>query len=370
MGVGKTTSRDIAERAGVSQATVSRALRDSPLVRPETRQRIREIATELNYRVDRSAAGLRSRQSRTLALLIFEDPTSDDSQINPFFLSMLGSVTRAAAAEGYDLLVSFQQLSEHWHLRYEASNRADGIILLGYGDYVSYGERLHALEDAGAHFVIWGPTVEDQPGLSVGCDNDLGGRLATEHLIKLGRRRIAFIGEASEHCPEFARRHAGYVDALRDAGLTVNAALQRDADNRETAGADAIDNLLASGERFDAIVAASDLMAIGAIKALQDAGRSIPDDVAVVGFDDIPAASYVTPALTTVHQDTIRAGAALVDTVLNAIRGEPIGARLLAPTLVVRESCGGAFSAPGVAPDTPKDPNVRSNQRPARAARR
>ena len=344
MRAGKTTSRDIAERAGVSQATVSRALRDSPLVRPETRQRIRDIARELNYRVDRSAAGLRSRQSRTLALLIFEDPTSDESQINPFFLAMLSSITRAAAAEGYDLLVSFQQLSENWHLRYEAANRADGIILLGYGDYISYGERLHALDDAGAHFVIWGPTFSDQPGLSVGCDNDLGGQVATEHLLALGHRRIAFVGEASEHCPEFARRYAGHVAALQAAGIDADPTLQIHADNREIAGAAAVESLLATGHEFDAIVAASDLMAIGAIKSLQRSGRRVPDDIAVVGFDDIPAASYLSPALTTVHQDTERAGVALVDAVLASIRGEGVAPRLLAPNLVVRESCGGGLS--------------------------
>ncbi|MEM1263366.1 MAG: LacI family DNA-binding transcriptional regulator [Pseudomonadota bacterium] len=369
MPIGKTTSRDIAERAGVSQATVSRALRDSPLVRPETRQRIREIAAELNYRVDRSAAGLRSRQSRTLALLIFEDPTTDDSQINPFFLAMIGSITRAAAAKNYDLLVSFQQMSEHWHLRYEASNRADGIILLGYGDYVSYGERLHALEDAGAHFVIWGPTVADQPGSSVGCNNELGGRLATQHLLTAGRQRIAFVGEASIHCPEFAARYRGYESALTDNALSADPTLCVDADNREAAGAAAVETLLASGADFDGIVAASDLMAIGAIKALQKAGRSVPADVAVVGFDDIPAASYVTPALTTVHQDTIRAGESLVSSVLNSIHGEPVQPMLLPPTLVVRESCGTSVATNGSISGIATEPSVATTQPLVRAVR-
>ncbi|MEO1575938.1 MAG: LacI family DNA-binding transcriptional regulator, partial [Pseudomonadota bacterium] len=166
----KLTSRDIAHEAGVSQATVSRALRDSPLVRPETRERIREIARRLNYRVDRSAVGLRTRQSQTLALLLFEDPTTDGSHINPFFQAMLGSIARAAASADYDVLVSFQQLSNHWHGRYEASNRADGIILLGYGDYITYGEKLRALDDAKAHYVIWGPELTGHSGHSVGCD--------------------------------------------------------------------------------------------------------------------------------------------------------------------------------------------------------
>ncbi len=152
----KLTSRDIAYEAGVSQATVSRALRNSPLVRPETRARIHEIARRLNYRADRSAVGLRTRQSQTLALLLFEDPTTDGSHINPFFQAMLGSIARAAASADYDVLVSFQQLSNHWHGRYEASNRADGIILLGYGDYTSYEEKLESLRRDNARFILWG----------------------------------------------------------------------------------------------------------------------------------------------------------------------------------------------------------------------
>ena len=105
---GKATSFDIAHYAGVSQSTVSRALRNSPLVNEETRKRVHDIAKKLNYKVDKNASNLRTQQSSTLALLLFEDPTSDESQINPFFLSMLGSITRACAKEGYDLLVSFQ----------------------------------------------------------------------------------------------------------------------------------------------------------------------------------------------------------------------------------------------------------------------
>lgn len=337
----KPTSRDIAFEAGVSQATVSRALRNSPLVRPETRQKIADIAAQLNYRVDKHAAGLRTRQSRTLALLLFEDPTSDDSQINPFFLSMLGNITRAAASLDYDVLVSFQQLSDHWHARYEASHRADGIILLGYGDYVSYAEKLQALADANAHFIIWGPMVDELPGHSLGCDNIGGALRATQHLIELGRTRIAFLGGASEHCPEFEHRHRGYRQALTAAGLSIDPDLRVDADNQENSGHAAAKALLATGKEYDGIFAASDLIAIGAMRSLQEAGLHVPRDVSVVGFDDIPAASYVNPGLTTVHQDTVRAGEMLVKNLIKLIEGEPVESLLLPPKLVVRQSCGG-----------------------------
>ena len=236
MGSGKTTSFDIAHRAGVSQATVSRALRNSPLVNPETRERIKRIAREMNYRVDRSAAGLRSQRSNTIALLLFEDPTSDDSQINPFFLSMLGNITRYAAGKKYDVLVSFQQLSDDWLSEYQTSNRADGIILLGYGGYRNISDKLQRLRDEGANFVIWGATTPELEGHAVGCRNNQGGEIATRHLLSLGRTRIAFIGDTSDDCPEFQQRHEGYRQALQSTGLPARSELQRDADNQEVSG--------------------------------------------------------------------------------------------------------------------------------------
>lgn len=338
----RPTSRDIAEEAGVSQATVSRALRDSPLVRPETRQRIREIARKLNYRVDHSAAGLRTRHSRTLALLMFEDTMTDGSHINPFFLNLLGSITRAAAARGYDLIVSFQQLSRDWAGRYEAANRADGLILLGYGDYLDYAEKLERLDRAGAHFALWGPVMASQPGVSVGCDNVAGGRCATEHLLGLGRERIAFIGAADAHAPEFAGRWRGYTEALGQAGRKADPALHVVADTSVASGYAATRTLLAREIGFDALFAGSDLIAFGALRALHEARIEVPAQVSVVGFDDIPAASWVSPALSTVRQDTERAGAELVRAVIGLVERDEAQSVLLEPTLVVRSSCGGS----------------------------
>src|SRR5690606_31284897 len=157
----RVTSIDIAHLAGVSQATVSRVLNGSPLVGAETRRRVEAAVRELGYSVDRRASNLRLQRSGTLALLLFEDPTSDDSHINPFFLSMLGSITRAAARAGYDLLVSFQQLSDDWHADYACSMKADGLILLGYGDYLSYRGKLEALVAHGTRFVRWGSVLPD-----------------------------------------------------------------------------------------------------------------------------------------------------------------------------------------------------------------
>ena len=337
---GRPNSLDIAMRAGVSQATVSRALRGSPLVNKATRERIEKIARELNYKVDKSASNLRTQRSNTLALLLFEDPTDDQSLINPFFLSMLASITRAAAAANQDLLVSFQQLSDDWQADYENTHKADGLILLGYGDYVEYRSKLERLTAGGAHFVRWGATRANQPGLAIGCDNIGGGEQVTEHLIAQGRERVAFIGEASSRYPEFNDRYRGYRKALEGAGLDVDTGLQVDAITTERSGIEATRELLARGVSFDAIFAASDLIAIGAIQALLDAGYQVPEQVAVAGFDDIPMAQYCRPALTTLRQDTIGAGKVLVESLIRLIAEEPVESHTIAGQLIVRASCG------------------------------
>ncbi len=334
----RVTSLDIAHRAGVSQATVSRVLRGSSLVNDATRRRVEEAVRELNYKVDRHASSLRTQRAGTLALLLFEDPTSDDSHINPFFLAMLGSITRACARHGHDLLVSFQQLSDDWHADYEDSMKADGLILLGYGDYLAYRSKLETLVEQGTHFVRWGQVQPNQPGVSIGCDNLGGGALAGRHLLELGRSCIAFLGDASTRFPEFHARYLGCDAALREAGLAVSPHLQVDADSTEQAGYEAARELLARGHAFDAVFAASDLIAIGALRALQEAGLRVPDEVAVVGFDGTPMARFANPPLTTVVQDTTAAGELLVQTLLQQVRGEPSTSQMLQPALAVRAS--------------------------------
>lgn len=335
---GRPTSFDIAYRAGVSQSTVSRALRNSPQVNQETREKVQRIARELNYRVDKNATALRSQSSKTIALLIFEDPTEDESHINPFFFTMLGHITRTAADRGFDLLVSFQQLDMDWHLEYELSSRADGMILLGYGDYTFYQDRLVSLKNSGAHFIIWGPNIADLPGLSIGCDNNLGGTLATRHLIELGHQRFAFLGNVSPGSPEFRQRYEGYCAALKDAGIDPEQQIQIDCENTEAAAVCASRQLLDAKHRPTAVVAASDLMAIGAANFLKNQGLSVPNDLSITGFDDISSASYAEPPLTTVRQNTKTSSQLLVDTLIQLIKGEAAQSAQVEPTLVVRES--------------------------------
>jgi DNA-binding LacI/PurR family transcriptional regulator len=333
----RPTSFDIAALAGVSQPTVSRALSGNPSVSEATRARVLAAAEQLNYKVDKNASGLRRQHSQTLALLFFEE-WPEGALINPFYLSLLGPMVRRCADHGYDLLISFQQLSSDWHVDYEDSRKADGIILLGYGDYLEYRPKLEKLIERGAHFVRWGSAGEGAIGATVSSDNEEGGFDATTHLLQQGRRKIAFVGTANEGNPEFLERYRGYCRALRAAGITPDDKLRADADPSELAGRAALAELLSRGVEFDAIFAASDVAAIGAMHALQAMGRSVPDDVAIVGFDDIPAASLSSPPLTTVTQDAHQAGEALIEAILEAVERGTTTNRVLPVRLTVRES--------------------------------
>jgi DNA-binding LacI/PurR family transcriptional regulator len=337
----KPTSFDIAHLAGVSQPTVSRALRGSKSVSLATRQKIEAIAHQLNYTVEKSASSLPSQRTNTLALLLFEDQTRDESNINPFFLAMLGSITQHCANRGLDLLISFQKLDDDWHQRYQDSHRADGLILLGFGDHTAGEPRLRQLLRSGIHFVRWGSVDDGRIGATVGSDNFGAGRMAGEHLLAHGRRKIAFLGQADSHYPEFEQRYAGLAKAIATAGLEPDRSLVVDAVSSEETGYMAARELLARGVVFDAVFAASDVIAIGAMRALAEAGLNVPNDISVVGFDDIPAAAFSSPPLTTLMHDMAIAGEALVESVLAQVEGRVPSPCVLPARLVVRATSGG-----------------------------
>ena len=336
----RPTSFDIAALAGVSQPTVSRALSGNRSVSEATRARVLAAVDQLNYKVNKNASGLRRQQSRTLAVLFFDEKQAPgEAVINPFYLSLLAPMVGRCAERGYDLLISIQQLSSDWHVDYEDSHKADGIILLGYGDYIEYCPKLEALIERGTHFVRWGSPGDGQLGTTVSSDNEQGGFDATTHLLQQGRRKIAFAGTAKPGYPEYMERWAGYRRALRAAGIRPDDKLRVDARASEADGRAAVEELLSRGVEFDAIFAASDVAAIGAMHALEKVGRTLPE-VAVVGFDDIPAASLSSPPLTTVTQDARQAAEALIDTLIEAIETGVSSDKLLPVRLTLRESSG------------------------------
>lgn len=337
--VKRPTSFDIAELAGVSQSTVSRALSGAGIVSEETRQKVAEAARQLNYKIDANARNLRLQSAKTIALLMYEDPVTSGSLINPFFLSMLSSTIKAAGRRGYDLVISFQDDSDD-NADYVGSHRADGIIFFGYGDYVRYADRMARLDEARVPSVTWGPVGAGQPGHFIGSDNVTGAREGVAHLIARGRKRIAFLGHHSEHTPEFLDRYRGYEQALAAAGLRVIPGLQRACDISEEAGHREIQALLEEGVSFDAVFAACDLIAIGAMKGLRERGLTIPSDVAVMGFDDIITATFTDPPLTTVRQNTEAAGELMVETLIDLIENRAVSSKMIPTKLMVRGSCG------------------------------
>ena len=325
---------DVARLAGVATSTVSRALNGSPLVNEETRNRILELAKSLNYTINVGAKNLRQGNNRTIAVVIPYDEESRQPLSDPFFLSILGTLADALTDRGFDMLVarvSSQHLDAAVH--YYETGLALGIILIGQW---RHHDQLNQLAARRVPLVVWGAKMEQQLYCTVGSDNVHGGDVAVSHLIGLGRRRIAFLGDVK--FPEVAQRHAGYLAALERAGIAADPALQLTVAFNAADCTRAVHHMLDTGLDFDAIFVVSDLLAMTAINALRERGRDTPGDVSVVGFDDITLASYFHPPLTTVHQAIEDAGSAMVESLLAQIEGEAAPPRLLATRLVGRGS--------------------------------
>jgi DNA-binding LacI/PurR family transcriptional regulator len=326
---------DIARLAGVSMSTVSRALNGSTLVNEETRRRIGELARSLNYTINESAKNLRLQRNQTIAVVVPYDAQSRQHISDPFFLSMVGSLADALTDRGYDMLLSRvdAEALDSVSSLYDVG-RAIGIVLIGQW---RHHDQLNALAARGVPVVVWGGQLPQQLYCTVGGDNLLGGRLATQHLLAQGRRRIVFLGDAQ--LPEVALRLAGHRQALADAGVAFDEALIHKVPFEEQGAERAIDALLQARDAgFDAVFACSDLIAILAMRALRRAGRRVPEDVAVIGYDNIALAAYADPPLSTVHQPVSQAGVELVDALTRLIGGEAQSPRLLPVELVVRHS--------------------------------
>ncbi|PTQ07417.1 LacI family transcriptional regulator [Sphingomonas oleivorans] len=332
-----TRLEDLAALAGVSISTVSRALNDSPAVNLRTKQAIWKLAREHDYPFRRYMPAGPIGADATIAIVVPRPQGREGRLSDPFFLELLAGVGEAARERGCDVLVSHVAPANIEDLSVLTStSRADGIIFLGQS---SLHHEFNLLAEQDARFVVWGAQLPEQAYCSIGSDNLLGGRRATLHLARLGRRRIVFLGDTE--APESMQRHRGYLDGLTQAGLDPDPGLSVPA-HFDVEGAEAaVDRLIARRIDFDGIVAASDLIALGAIRALLRAGRSVPGDISVVGYDDVPFARYNHPALSTISQDTAKAGRLLVSKLLLAREGGDIRSERVPTDLIVRESCGG-----------------------------
>lgn len=324
---GSPTMADLAAIAGVSAITVSRALRDSPLVNAETRARIREIASSHGYAFNVSARNLRLRRSMTVAVVVEMTPSPERQMSGAYPLDLLGGITQELTSRGYSVLLTSLQTAVP-----PAVLAADGVILLGQG---AHEEAMHQVQAWGRPLVVWGAVSRHESQVVVGSDNRGGGAMVARRFLELGRRRPVFLGDAAHG--EFAERFEGFVAALAEAGVSAATAPALTVPAfTVSAGAETMQALLREDPGIDAVFAASDLLAIGAMRTLHEHGRSVPDAVSVVGFDDTLLGATYTPPLSSVHQDFVEAGVLLARKVQALIDGDSAESEILPTRLVLR----------------------------------
>lgn len=326
---------DISSIAGVSVSTVSRALNGSAEIPESTRNRILEIARAHHYVVDERARNFRLQRSHTIALVCPYLGESRRMISDPFYMEMLGAVTDALDAHNYDVIVSRVPAAEDsWCRNYAV--KVDGFIII---DRSLNDLSLAALQALNAHFVVWGPPMPGQDYLTVGCDSIAGARSAVQHMLGLGRRRIGFIG-GHRDMVETHQRFIGYQQGIAEAGLLLDSALVAFTDFTPQQGIKAVRELLQSTPDLDGLFVCSDVMSIAIMEFLRAEGRRVPDDVSVVGYDDIQLAAYCSPRLTTIRQHIYEGGQRMVTALFGLIEGNEAESVTLSAELIIRDSCG------------------------------
>jgi LacI family transcriptional regulator len=335
-----TTIRDVAREAGVSVATVSRVFNDSGPVKEETRRRILEVARGLRFTPNTAARSLSTRRTQTVGVLL-------PDLYGEFFSEIIRGIDQTVQLHGFHVLVSssHNDRSEVAAALRAMRGRVDGLIVMAPEVDVA---TLAANVPDRVPMVLLNTPLEEHGYESIAVDNRGGAEQMTRHLLQQGHQRIAHIS-GGEQNHDGRERLCGYRAALAEAGVNADPALVIEGDFTETAGHDSALALLALADPPTAIFAANDSMAIGALSALQHAGVRVPEEVAVVGFDDIPIAQYVTPPLTTVRVAISSLGARAAVRLFEAMQapGSP-GRRheQVRTDLVVRRSCGAQRFSP------------------------
>lgn len=327
------TIQDVADLAGVSIATVSRVVNGKSPVVPKTAQRVMDAIRELNY-VPRAAARiLASKRTNTLGLIVPEIS-------GEFFAPMLRGIEAAAGEAGFDLLIHTTAYKTPDMRRHTlGEHNTDGLLVfIGSMELAE----LTRLESIGFPVVFLHQTAPEGLNIPVvTVENKKGALLAVEHLIETHAcRRIVYL-TGPEGNEDSSWRERGYRLALEKHGIAFDPALVLPGDFSSMCAARAVRELLESGPAFDAIFSGDDLAAVGAMSALREAGKQIPEDIKIVGFDDIPLARHLTPPLTTIHAPTEEVGRTATDLLVRLVRRETVEAEILLPTeLTIRESCG------------------------------
>ncbi len=325
---------DLAELAGVTAGTVSRALSNSPLISEKTRTRIQALAKEHDFRPNAMARNLRIQRTGAIGVLIPLGHEKGQHISDPFFITMLGHLADELTERGYDLMLSRVIPSDSdWLDIVISSGRVDGVIIIGQSDQA---DTINRVAQKYRPLVTWGGHEDGQIHCSVGSDNRAGGRVATQHLIQRGCRRIAFFGDP--RALEISQRLAGYRDAMAAAGLCDAMEIRPVHLVPELSNNEIRSHFADPAFNPDGIFAATDGIAISTLQVLSELGKSVPDHVALVGFDDLPIAAQLVPSLTTVRQDIQKGAEHLVSLLLRRIAGEEPESVIMAPLLSVRRS--------------------------------
>jgi len=326
----------IAKLSGVSRSTVSRVVNNDPNVSLVTREKVMQVIKRVNYTPNAAARGLAAGCTHVLGLVI---PMGVSTLFtDPYFPILIQGVSSACNMREYSVML---WLAEPEYERRQIrqimySGLVDGVII---SSMLLNDSLVQALSDGDLPFMLIGRHPTDTRASYVDADNIGGAREAVTHLLRLGRTRVATI-TGPQNMIAGADRLAGYLAALRDRAMVSEPGLIAEGDFTEAGGYRAMQQLLP--HRPDAVFAASDMMAVGALRALREAGLRVSEDVAIVGFDDLPQAARTEPPLTTVRQPTYRLGTTTVDALLDLIEyPDSSPRRIVLPTeLVVRASCG------------------------------
>jgi DNA-binding LacI/PurR family transcriptional regulator len=333
------TLRDIAEKVGRSVTTVSRALHDYDDVSEETKELVQKIADELGYTPNISAQRLQKQRTETIGFVI---PTYGPRFTDPFFSEFLAGIGNKAVKLGYDILVSTHPIGEEELSSYRSkvrSYRVDGFIIVRTR---RQDTRIEYLCEANVPFAAFGRVEGPCDFPYVDMDNEYGMTLVARHLAGLGHQKIAFIA-APDYLMFAHARLEGFKLGLQEQGLRLENSLVVVGDLTQKGGYEQAEDLLDRPDPPTAIVACNDLMALGAISAAQKRGLKVGEDIAIIGFDDIPQAELNHPSLTTLHQPIYKIGSMVCEMLIQCLKGVSLEekGKILKPSLMVRESCGG-----------------------------
>ena len=330
------TIHDVAVRAGVSATTVSHVVNGTRPVSPQLSERVQRAMRDLGYQPNALARSLRRKQTHTIGLIV-----PDNS--NTFFAEMAHSVEYAAYGIGHAVVLCNSDDDaerEALYLDLLLKRQVDGIVLVAAA---TSSDAMRALVERGPPLVVVDRDLANPANDCVLTDHEAGGYAASEHLAQLGHKRIACIAGPSD-LESSAGRVAGYRAALRAAGLRVDTSMIVRGDFRDHSGYVAAQKLLKRADPPTAIFACNDLMAIGAMAAVRDAGLSVPEDVSVVGFDDIHIAGYLNPPLTTIAQPTTELGRVATELLLQRMQDRTLPPRrvMLRNRLIIRRTTASA----------------------------